>query len=253
MSQFICRNCGGELRVVNEETLECLHCGTIISNHAFRQKLKTMQDFLDQTKIDYVNTQRRNLYNAVTAKYISKNDVHQYATEIKKYLSDDFQANFYLNALSGDVKKINALIREIDVDENYELLAPVIQFLIASLEGEFLLELNNLVERAYKRRDLTLFSKFATAIEDEAKKVVEGVYELSILRDVFVAYSSKDMKIVSELCEELEEQGFSCFVAARNLRHGIGSVENYDEALKTAMNNCICFLFVSSTNSRKWD
>ena len=70
-------------------------------------------------------------------------------------------------------------------------------------------------------------------------------------RDVFVAYSSKDMNKVFELVECLEEQGFSCFVAARNLRHGKGAVENYDKALREAMDNCRSFVFVSSMNSRR--
>ena len=252
-SQSRCPNCGGDLRVISDETLQCLYCSSHFDNHAFRRKFDTLQEFLDQTKIEAVNNQRRNLYDAIREKYISQNAVYQYATEIKKLLPDDFQANFYLKALSGDAKRINELIREIDVEENYELLSPVIYFLITSLQSEFLLELNLLIERAYKRRDPVLYSKYATKLSEEAEKVSDGVYETFMPRDVFIAYSSKDMDIVSRLCEELEEQGFSCFVAARNLRHGVGSVENYDKALKEAMNNCSCFLFVSTANSRKLD
>ena len=248
-----CPNCGGELSVVSEELLRCPYCESDFENHSFRRKFDILQEFLDQTKIEAVNNQRRNLYDAIQAKYISKNDVRLYATEIKKYLPDDFQANFYLEALSGDVKKINELIRGIDVEENYEFLQPIVRFLTASLQSEFLLELNLLIERAYQKRDPALYSKYATQISAEAEKVSAGVYETFMPRDVFIAYSSKDMKIVSKLCEELEEQGFSCFVAARNLRHGVGSVENYDDALKEAMDYCTCFLFVSSVNSRKFD
>ena len=248
-----CPNCGGELSVVSEELLRCPYCESDFENHSFRRKFDILQEFLDQAKIEAVNNQRRNLYDAIQAKYISKNDVRLYATEIKKYLPDDFQANFYLEALSGDVKKINELIRGIDVEENYEFLQPIVRFLTASLQSEFLLELNLLIERAYQKRDPALYSKYATQISAEAEKVSAGVYETFMPRDVFIAYSSKDMKIVSKLCEELEEQGFSCFVAARNLRHGVGSVENYDDALKEAMDYCTCFLFVSSVNSRKFD
>lgn len=253
LSQSRCPNCGGELYAISEEQLQCLYCASKFENNAFQKKIATLQEFLDQTKIETVNNQRRNLYDAVRAKYISKNEVHQYATEIKKLLPDDFQANFYLEALSGDVKRINELIREINVEENYELLQPIVYFLVASLESEFLLELNLLIERAYKKRDPALYSRCATKISEEAEKVSAGVYETFMPRDVFIAYSSKDMNIVSKLCEDLEEQGFSCFVAARNLRHGVGSVENYDDALKEAMDNCTCFLFVSTENSRKFD
>ena len=251
--QYRCSNCGGDLKAISEEMLQCTYCSSTFENYSLRRKIDIIQKFLDHTKIEYINNQRRNLYDAICAKYISKNDVHLYATEIKKYLPDDFQATFCLEALSGDVKKINELIRGINVEENYEMLQPIIYFLVTSLQSEFLLELNLLVERAYKRRDPVLYSKYATKISEEAEKVADGVYETYLERDVFIAYSSKDMDAVSKLCETLEEQGFSCFVAARNLRHGVGSVENYDEALKDAMDNCTCFLFVSSVNSRKFD
>ncbi len=253
LEQYRCPNCGGELTRISEDRLQCPWCDSIFEEYAFQKKILTLTEFLDQSKRDYVHNQRRNLYEAVYARYISKNNVSQYATEIKKLLPDDFQANFYLEALSGDVKKINQLIREIDAEENYELLAPIVHFLIASLESEYLLELNMLIERAYKGHDLALYSRFATALSAEAEKAKEGVYETALPRDVFIAYSSKDMNAVSLLCEELEDQGFSCFVAARNLRHGVGSVENYDLALQEAMDNCTCFLFVSSPNSRKFD
>ena len=250
ITQHHCLNCGGTLTDVGGDTLKCKYCGSTFENRSLERKLQSMQELLDQAKLEYVNNQRRNLYDAVHAKYVSMSEVRQYATEIKKHLPDDFQANFYLQTLSGDAKEINRIIRRIDVDANYDSLPAVIHFLIASLQIEYLLELNNLIERAYKKRDLPLFSRYATEISEEAEKVSEGVYATEVPRDVFIAYSSKDMDKVSELCEELESQGISCFVAARNLRHGVGAVENYDSALKEAMDNCRCFVFVSSVNSR---
>ena len=250
MTQQCCLNCGGPLSDIGGNRLKCKYCGSSFEDHSLQKQLQSMRELLDQTKLEYVNNQRRNLYDAVHARYISAAEVRRYATEIKKHLPDDFQANFYLQALSGDTKEISRLIRGIDADANYDSLPAVIRFLIASLQTEYLLELNNLVERAYKKRDLPLFSRFATEISQEAEKVSEGIYATGIPRDVFIAYSSKDMDKVSELCEELEGQGLSCFVAARNLRHGVGAVENYDSALKDAMDNCRCFVFVSSPNSR---
>ena len=61
---------------------------------------------------------------------------------------------------------------------------------------------------------------------------------------------AKDMKYVEQVVGALEENGISCFVAMRNLRHGKGAVENYDLALEQAMNNSKIFLLVSSCNSR---
>ena len=248
--QHRCPNCGGALAELSEERLKCKYCGSTFENQSFKRHTESLKALLDMAKLEYVNNQRRNLYDAVHAKYISAAEVRQYAIEIKKHLPDDFQANFYLRVLSGDVKEINRAIRKIDTDEHYDSLPAVIHFLIASLQIEYLLELNNLIERAYKKRDLSLYARYATEISEEAEKVSEGIYTTEVPRDVFIAYSSKDMEQVSELCEELEAQGISCFVAARNLRHGAGAVENYDHALKTAMDNCRCFVFVSGVNSR---
>ena len=78
-----CPNCGGDLKAVSGELLHCPYCESDFENHSSRRRSDILHEFLDQTKIEYVNNQRRNLYNAVCAKYISKNEVHQYATEIK--------------------------------------------------------------------------------------------------------------------------------------------------------------------------
>ncbi|MBQ7307618.1 MAG: TIR domain-containing protein, partial [Clostridia bacterium] len=87
-------------------------------------------------------------------------------------------------------------------------------------------------------------------LEKECFKLDSGIYTAFLERDVFVAYSSKDMKEVNRIVEYLESQDITCFVATRNLRHGKGSVENYQNELKTAMNNCKCVVFISSENSR---
>ena len=149
LTQYYCQTCGGILKSIGENSLKCTFCGNIYEKDSFQEKARTLRDILDQSKIEHVSNQRRNLYNAICAKYISKAEVQRYATEIKMYLPNDFQANFYLDAISGDAKKINELIRGIDTDECYELLSPIIRFLTASLESEFVLELGNLIERAY--------------------------------------------------------------------------------------------------------
>ena len=136
--QHFCPNCGGPLTGLDSEWLDCKYCGSKFENLAFQRHVKNMQDVLDQAKFEIINNQRRNLYDAVHAKYISTAEIRQYATEIKKYLPDDFQANFYLKAISGDAKEINKAIREIDADENYDSLSPIIHFLTSSLQIEYL-------------------------------------------------------------------------------------------------------------------
>jgi hypothetical protein len=92
--------------------------------------------------------------------------------------------------------------------------------------------------------------KYLTAFEQEAEKLEAGLYDLSIPRDVFLAYSSKDMKKANEVLNFIESNGLTCFAAFRNLQHGRDAVANYEKALHTAMDNCSIFVFVSSVNSR---
>ncbi len=251
-TEHSCKRCGGSLALVGENRWKCPYCGRIYDEEAAVKNTKTMRELFDETKMEIVKNLRRNLYDAVNAEYISSNDVKGACIALKKYLPDDFAANFYEVAVGNNVRALTQHIRKIDVEKNLDEIDSVIRFLIKSLQTEYLLELNNLVEKAYKNRDLSTFEKYATLISTEAEKVQNGIYETKLPREVFIAYSSKDMDKVSELCEVLEAQGLQCFVAARNLRHGKGSVENYDKALKEAMDHCKSFVFVSSMNSRQF-
>lgn len=250
LTDHICKRCGGSLQKRSESTWKCQYCGTVFDDETAARNTESIKAIFDEEKRELIANLRRNLYDAVRAEYISSEKVIDWCREIKKLLPDDFAANFYEVAASDNVKQITAYIREIDTDEHYEDMDIVIEFLIRSLQSEYLLELNNLIERTYKKKSLATFEKYATELSHEAEKVQSGVYETLLPRDAFIAYSAKDMDFVSALVEVLEEQGIKCFVSARNLRHGKGSVENYDKALKEAMDNCKSFVFVSSTNSR---
>ena len=251
--QHRCHGCGGDLHSVGGNRYKCDYCGNEYEEQVAQNNTQTMREMFDDAKQEIVCNLRRNLYDAVNAEYVSSIDVKNCCAELKKYLPDDFAANFYEVAVGNNVKRLTKHIRNIDVNKNINEIGSIIRFLIKSLQTEYLLELNNLVERAYKNRDLSLFEKYSTAVSKEAEKVVNGVYETKMPREVFLAYSSKDMDKVSELCEVLEEQGLRCFVAARNLRHGKGSVENYDRLLSEAMDHCRSFVFVSSVNSRSFN
>ena len=247
-----CKRCGGELKKIGEGRWSCPYCACVYDEAVVQKNTRSLHEEFDEVKREIVCNLRRNLYDAVNEEYISSEKVRECAAELKKYLPDDFAACFYEVAVGNNVKQLTKYIRKINVEENYSEIECVVRFLIKSLQTEYLLELNNLVERAYKQRDLALFEKYSTEISLEAEKVENGVYETKMPRDVFIAYSSKDMETVSELCEVLEGQGLKCFVAARNLRHGKGSVENYDRLLCEAMDHCKSFVFVSSTNSRSF-
>lgn len=250
LREYRCTRCGGELIHSNDTHWICRYCACKYDDDTATKNTQTVRELFDETKQERINNLRRNLFDAVNAEYLSSNEIQSICLELKKYLPDDFRANFYWIASGSNAKEIARYIRNINVEEYYEYIEDVVDFLIRSLQSEYLLELNDLVDRTYKFKDLSLYEKYATAISHEAEKVHSGVYETKLPREVFVAYSSKDMDKVIELVECLEVQGLKCFVAARNLRHGKGAVENYNNAIKEAIDHCRTFVFVSSMNSR---
>ncbi len=252
VTEYNCRRCGGALLQKGEAQLKCKYCGSTYDMDSVLEDTKKMHDMFDTPQRETVNNLIKNLYDAVNAEYVSSEDVKNACLELKKHIPDDFRANFYLTVIGNNIKDINAAIRAVDVNRYYDDIEAMVKFLIKSLETEFLLELNNLIERAYKNRNIMLYGKYATEISQQADKVAAGVYSTKLPREVFVAYSSKDMQHVSELVEVLERQGLNCFVAARNLRHGKGSVEDYESAIKEAIDNCKTIVFVSTTNSRSF-
>ena len=245
-----CRNCGGDLYQIDEEHYKCRYCGSVYGKEVVEQKLLTVQKIFDDLKLEAIANARKNLYHAVNAEFISNQSVHECCMEIKRYLPDDFLANFYDLAIGNNGRKIAKQIRQINIEEYRDSVDTIVKFLIRSLQSEYILDTNDLIERAYKATDLAKFELYSSQLAEESEKLDNCVYLTTYPRDVFVGYSSKDMPIVSELVDCLEGQGISCFVAARNLRHGKGSVENYEKALQEAMDNCQSFVFVSSTNSR---
>ncbi len=249
-----CKRCGGSL-TLNGQEYTCNYCRTKYPAEVAERNTANLQELFDAQKQEIIHNLRRILYDAITTQYISRKEVIRACDDLRVYLPDDFLANFFKIAAGTNVRAINQAICEIDVEEFDEYLEMVLTFLIKSItaDNDYLLSLNDLIERAYKKRNLPqLFSKYATMISEQTERVQTGVYETGIPRHVFVAYSSKDMATVIELTEALEAQGITCFVAARNLKHGIGSVENYDAALKEAINNCQSVVFVSSMNSRNF-
>lgn len=245
-----CKNCGGDLQPLNESIYKCRYCGCTYDRDAVEKHVESIRKLFDDIKLDAISNARKNLYNAVNAEFISSQHVHECCVILKQFLPDDFQANFYELAIGSNSKKLAKFIRRINTSEHMDCIETMIKFLINSLQSEYILDTGDLIERAYKNTDLIKFEQYSTQLAEEAEKIENCIYLTTYPRDVFVGYSSKDMPLVLELVACLEEQGLSCFVSARNLRHGKGAVENYDKALKEAMDNCQTFVFVSTTNSR---
>ena len=252
-----CKTCAGDLEPISASQYKCVCCGNVYTHDDVKKHVETLRSALDDMQLKAERNARRNLYKAVTAKYPSSKEVREWCREIKKYLPDDFQANFYEIANGDNAQLIAKTIRDIsneDIEKNAHDMETIIRFLISSMNQVYLADTQHLIERVYKRpkyTDLKKYEHYSTELSKEGENLDKGLYLTTRKRDVFIAYSSKDMALVLELMEFLEEkQKLTCFVALRNLKHGKGAKENYDKALQEAMSHCHSFVLVSSPNSR---
>ena len=65
------------------------------------------------------------------------------------------------------------------------------------------------------------------------------------MQEIFISYSSKDQQYADEIVAYLEERGFSCFIAHRDIKAG----ESYDMRLIDAIDHAKLVVLVFSDNS----
>ncbi len=251
LSAVACPNCGGDL-VEKNGVYICSYCGSELREKTLSDQ-EALLAALGEVKQEMLSNARRMLYDAVHAEDVSSEKVIAGAREVKKYISDDFMANFYAAACEEDVRSVNHFLERADVAKQDKFfLSSVCDFMLRSLEKRNVGALKDFIDRAHRSGIFTSgeYTKYTSRIEEEAEKLDKGVYDADLPRDVFIAYSSKDMAEVNELTDFLEGEGFSCFVALRNLRHGKGAAENYQRLLETAMRSCKSVVFISTGNSR---
>jgi len=246
----------------NAEMWLCAHCKSRFTENSIEREQERIESVISSSMAGVVDDalMRRNrecyynlrsmLWEKINAKYIDSPAIIEICREIKKLDPHDFLAEFFEIANSGNNEELVDYISDIDVHENALFLDVVLSFLTFMLSEELITPVAALLDRAGGVLSPEDKQRLLTAFEAEAVKVQSGMYEINMPRDVFLAYSSKDMKSVVEILNFIESNGLSCFAAFRNLQHGRDAVANYEKALKTAIDNSSIFVFVSSENSR---
>lgn len=250
MNHHICKTCGATLVRRDEFTWECKYCKNTYEDSLVVSETLAMRKVLDEEKLARVANLRQGLYKELTARIFDRDKITEYCTSLKKYLPNDFEASFFDTLANGTPEEISEALSDVDVREHAPYIDLIINATVRDIRDSYLLPLDGIIERAYKKSDMEKYKRFKTLVEDEMQKVDSGVYVPSIARDVFVAYSSADIKKVEELARVFDENGITYFIAAKNLRHGIHAKERYEPDLKTAMSKCKVFVFISSRSSR---
>ena len=244
MERMICQCCGEALRK-RGDVYECGYCGATYRDDQAEKAADLLKGLLDDFKIEQLSNARRRLYETTHEKYPSSQAVTQAAGAVLSISPDDFMARVYLHSHDPDPHELISLLSRGNVSE-WEAKETV-DWLVRSLDFRAVGAVKDFANRHLKGTEKT---EALIRIEDEAFKLDSGVYDLSLKRDVFLCYSTEDMPRVIEIMETFEENALSCFAAFRNLRHGKGAQENYQEAIFRAMRNCRVFVFLSSNSSR---
>ena len=250
-----CPVCGSNnIRKQQDGTYKCDNCDALFYEENLRAgelALKTaVGDVLYEKEQERISAIRQNLWKLVHAEFIDGVKITRLCRELQTVLPNDFLAQYYELACSGGYKPLVDFLNGLDVVSYYEYIDEILSLAIKLLRPETLFAVNNLISRAYENRDVVSYNKWNEILAPKAQAVEDGIYDVTLSRDVFVAYKSEDMEKVDELVSYLEnEEGLTCFVAMRNLQHG--KILDYESLLATAMKNCSVLVFVSSKRSRK--
>ena len=252
-----CRVCGGTLKKLGEGSYCCNYCRALWERD-------NLDDYMEQVRAsvrgevteallmqqqERIANIRHNLHRVVHQRNIDGNAVKHYCEELKKYLPEDLQAEFYSLAWD-DAGEVNRFLDGVDVKKAGKwLIRDMIDYTRDPLRMENLSSLRCLVERAFQD-DPALQEQYDTFLDEDEKMNRDGVYNETKSRDVFLAYKSEDIKIVNELCDYLERNGLECFLATRNLKHGRDARNLYEDRLYRAIDNCRVVVFISTRLSR---
>ena len=237
----LCERCGEALSE-SHGVLSCKYCGATYDKE---DEALALENLIEEKKQEALANRKRVLWDETHKKYPSERAIVKAAESVREMNPDDPLALFYIAVHKKDKGDLHHFLSETETVES--IAKDVVRFMMESVDPEDVLPLKTFIEKHFDGDDYT---KMMTDLENEAEELEDGTYMTSIPRDVFVAYSSKDMDKVNEMVAYLEENDQSCFCALRNLRHGKGSVENYEHAIEDAMKHCRVFLFLSSENSR---
>ncbi len=250
-----CPKCGGKLKEAGEGRYICSFCERVWEKEiddTFEKVMSGATAALSAERAADIARLKRALYEETHKEFISSEAVERICTDILNHYDDgDFYARFYLAASEKSKTAFHRFASELDIDEHIDDIPELLDYLIAGLREEWILDVSQIIEKAFKSRDTSLYSEYRSKFERMADNVNNGIYEPTLHRDVFVMYSGKDMDKVLKMVSMLEnDYCLSCFVAARNLKHGAGSQDRYKDAIHTAIKNSDVFLLISSANSR---
>lgn len=234
---LICTVCGLKSEDSTDKKLvTCQACGNhYLASDGIYLSQKTLKE------IDKLKNLRVRLNQSVEI-----NDhkmIFSHSDEILKILPDDFLAQYYFSYSSymlNQPKVLDNFFSGTYLSQPKEHLDEIIYHLINYIpvkEYQDVIEFININNSSKVNH--------AEKILNERIKTEEQ-YSV-VYRDVFICYRSTDTERAIEVANILENEGYSCWYAKRNLRPDDN--ENYWENIEEAIEKCKVFLILSSKSA----
>jgi len=231
-----CTYCGASLSLApDKEITKCRYCqNQIIVKNAF--SLSKVE--VDKTK-DIINL-RANLRKCV--KINSFKEIIRTSGQLIDLIPDDALANYYFSFAKQNLHEPKYAYDFYNSDN----------LLTDNEIEEITTHIINNCDLRDKKRVAAFINRYDSSKIDDFESIFNERSELEdnyadIPRDLFIAYSNEDIKIVKQVVEALEQDGNNCWVAYRNLRPN--DIDNYWDNITKAMKNTQALVVVSSKSS----
>jgi hypothetical protein len=231
-----CTYCGAGLSLTpDKEITKCRFCqNQIIVKNAF--DLSKVE--VDKTK-DIINL-RANLRKYV--KINSFKEIIRTSGQLIDLIPDDAIANYYFSFAKQNLHEPKYAYDFYNSDN----------LLTDNEIEEIITHIINNCDLRDKKRVSSFINRYDSNRIDEFESIFNERTELEdnyadIPRDLFIAYSNEDIKIVKQVVESLEQDGNNCWVAYRNLRPN--DIDNYWDNITKAMKNTHTLVVISSKAS----
>ena len=262
-----CPKCGASLENRNGEYY-CTHCKKTWENTTLMRTQEMIEESLKKTirgevSAALIEQRMADCYKYLTEIYIALSPLNEnkpvtqtslvlrYAQKIMDLNPENSllhnRAKFYCLATKNKWTELNDFLASLRFNTHEKwVVEEIIKYLENTNNAKWALGAQALITNTYADNDPER-DRYRQRLTEAEALVDDGTFDPAVNRNVFIAYSSKDIDKAMELLEKLEERDIDCFFALRNLSN-VGA--EYEKDLMTALEHCKVFVFVSTKNSR---
>lgn len=186
--------------------------------------------------VDYVNKgiDNKTLLSVLIKNVLTDNPKDEMALLLASYLEKDTNPDSYKNGIKSFFL----------CEEEKIYYEPTFKYLVNNSDYKFLTYLDSILSNT------EISEECRTSLELKKKEIEELIERTSVINsDVFVCYSSNDLSKVNAIVNTVEEAGYTCWYADRNMPKNNPVDFEYKKKIEQAIRNCKVFLVVASKNS----